>query len=533
MRKDLFTALSLANLCLLDVWAHLLPDDSYRYFIKFPPAPDNYTAAILNVFLLSAGFWTLMTLARRFFKGPALISAKVAFLLVLTIPLNSVRVHLTSLSLQDLSARFGAAGLAALALFLAIFAVFVLLRWHRPVISIASVAVLALFPFVLVTFTKSAWILANYNSTDRCAIKPPPYESKNTPGPIMLWIIFDELDQRLTFPERPGTVKLPEFDRLRGQSIYACNAYPPAGTTLLSVPALITGRLISQARPVSAGELEITFAGAREAVKWSGQPNVFSKAREAGHNTAVVGWYHPYGRVIGGSLNACSCYMLGMSVDILKMPVPKRMISQLALLPNSIPMVRRIPVMRSRYLKQERMDYIMIYRNILDDAKKAVTGPDPGLVLVHWPVPHPPGIYNRFEKELVPDRDSSYLDNLELADHSLGELRRTMESAGRWKNATVLVTSDHWWRINLWKPSHTWTREDDLAAANGMDQRVPFLLKLAGQKESVTYAPSFNTVLTHDLILTLLSGELSDPESVIRWLNRRSRNLPHSDPHPS
>lgn len=528
MRKDFFTALSLANLCLLDVWAYLLPDDSSRYFANFPPVPDNYIAAILNVLLLSAVFWTLMTLARRFCKGHRLIPAKAAFLLVLTVPLNSLRIHLTSLSLEALSARLGMAGAAALALLLAIFAVIVLLRWHRPVICIASVAVLALFPFVLVTFSKSAWIMINYNSADRGAVKPfpPPCESKKTHGPIMLWIIFDELDQRLTFPERPDTVKLPEFDRLRGQSIYACNAYPPAGATLLSVPALITGKLISKARPVSADELEITFAGTREAVKWSNQPNVFSKARKAGHNTAVVGWYHPYGRVIGGSLNAYSCYPLRMSVDEMKMPVPERMISQLALLPGSIPMVHRIPIMRDRKLKQERQDYIMIYRNVLEDAKNAVTGPDPGLVLVHWPVPHPPGIYNRFKKEFVSDCESSYLDNLELADRSLGELRSAMESAGLWENAIVLVTSDHWWRINLWKPLPAWTREDELASANGMDQRIPFLLKLAGQKEPINYDPAFNTIVTHDLFLALLSGELSDPDSVIRWLNRHSKAYP-------
>jgi len=103
------------------------------------------------------------------------------------------------------------------------------------------------------------------------------------------------------------------------------------------------------------------------------------------------------------------------------------------------------------------------------------------------------------------DGDSSYLDNLVLTDHTLGELRRAMETAGTWENTTVLITSDHWWRIR-----------------GKADHRVPFMLKLAGQKKPVVHEPAFNTVLTHDLLLALMEGELSDPDSVTGWLNRRS-----------
>ncbi|MFY9573663.1 MAG: hypothetical protein WAV20_19870, partial [Blastocatellia bacterium] len=53
------------------------------------------------------------------------------------------------------------------------------------------------------------------------------------------------------------------------------------------------------------------------------------------------------------------------------------------------------------------------------------------------------------------------------------------------------------------------------------DHRIPFVLKLARQSRAVEYGSEFNTIVTHDLLLALLKGELSDAESVINWLDQR------------
>jgi hypothetical protein len=46
------------------------------------------------------------------------------------------------------------------------------------------------------------------------------------------------------------------------------------------------------------------------------------------------------------------------------------------------------------------------------------------------------------------------------------------------------------------------------------------MLKLKKQRASVIYRPSFNTVLSQDLLLALLRGELSAPPDVTAWLDR-------------
>jgi hypothetical protein len=95
-----------------------------------------------------------------------------------------------------------------------------------------------------------------------------------------------------------------------------------------------------------------------------------------------------------------------------------------------------------------------------------------------------------------------------------------MERAGLWEDTVVLVSSDHWWRIDIWPKNQSWTEEERSVMSEATDYRVPFILKLKGRKGSVVYQPYFNTVLSQDLLLALLRGELAAPPDVTAWLDR-------------
>ncbi|MGH9656830.1 MAG: hypothetical protein ACRD6B_25640, partial [Bryobacteraceae bacterium] len=82
-----------------------------------------------------------------------------------------------------------------------------------------------------------------------------------------------------------------------------------------------------------------------------------------------------------------------------------------------------------------------------------------------------------------------YIDNLELADHILGRIRRLLEQTGDWNRSTILVSSDH-----------------------------PFL-KLPGQKTGVEYHREFNSVLSANLLLAALQGKIRTPAQAVQWLN--------------
>src|SRR5262249_3175579 len=115
------------------------------------------------------------------------------------------------------------------------------------------------------------------------------------------WLVFEELDQRITFEARPAGLGLPELDRLRRESLYANAARPPAGTSDVTMPPLITRRPVVAAAPANARDLELTFRNGPPALA-PAAPKESAGARGRGCATARGGWLLPYPRFLGASL---------------------------------------------------------------------------------------------------------------------------------------------------------------------------------------------------------------------------------------
>jgi hypothetical protein len=124
-------------------------------------------------------------------------------------------------------------------------------------------------------------------------------------GTRVIWIIFDELDQRMMFGARPARIHVTAFNRLRAESIHADHVKTPALDTALSIPALLTGQLVTDVK-LNTSKLFIKSKSCPEWKDFNSVPNLFSRARAAGFNTAVSGWHHPYCRVMGNNLSDCS-----------------------------------------------------------------------------------------------------------------------------------------------------------------------------------------------------------------------------------
>jgi len=495
------------------------------YFNEFPIV---YLSLILDVVLLASCFWIGITLVRRTrFEFLARLSRWSLLLALLTVANGIAALLLTFLPRSPI-AFMGRTPANVTGFVLTLLTISLVLIWRARVLKLAPRLLLALLPFVLLTFAQGIWRLASFApAVAHAASKPAsvaPVPRAHAASRV-LWIIFDELDQKLAFADRPSTLKLPELDRLRSESVYATHAYPPAPLTYMSMPALISGKLVSRVTPVSAGELMIDFDGQQGSVPWSQQPGVFSEARQSGFTTGLAGWAHPYCEVIGNSLTKCdevkeksdAEMTLGSSMFLqaegLIATVP---LVQMA----SLPLIQRIGFLSHIVTKAEREKYRARYEHVLESALAAANDTELDLVLVHSPMPHPPGIYDRVRREFTLNSRSSYIDNLALVDRMVGELRSSMESAGTWQNTTVVISADHWWRSEMWARGPFWTKEDAQYAPARMDHRIPFVLKLAGQNQGLTYDQPFNTVVTHDLLLALLRGEVSNAANATNWLDR-------------
>lgn len=504
--KDAATALSLANLFFISTWTQLI-SDSTALHVRFVTYTFNaYVGVMVNVLLFAFTLWSATTLARR--SGKLMFKvAQLTFPLALLVPINGFLRALWPRSRPVTE-------LVLIVIAIALICLSDTARYGRLIRRAAGVAITVMLPFTPIMFLQSSWVLTKFSD------KPPAPINPGAPSaPRVVWLILDEMDQEIAFSKRPETIALPEFDRLRGESFYATNAYPPADFTLMSIPALLSGRLVSRAEPVNPSELIITFADSDKPVSFATQPNLFSEARELQLNTGMIGYYFPHCRIIGQDLTSC------FWTDFLSLSLGRTMLRQVDDAIATVPLVSILAthygIIRDSKAKQneERRGQLHTFKALHERAKAACVSSDLGVLLVHLPIPHPAGIYDRRRGDYDVDAASSYLDNLKLADRTLGEIRAAMEAAGAWDSAILLVSSDHAWRPYLWRSVGVWTAEDEEASAGNTDDRVPFLLKLVGQKAGIEYDTQFNTVLTHDLLLALLKGEIGSPQGVADWID--------------
>jgi hypothetical protein len=145
------------------------------------------------------------------------------------------------------------------------------------------------------------------------------------------------------------------------------------------------------------------------------------------------------------------------------------------------------------------------------------------LVFLHFPLPHPPGIYSRASGRLEVAGNNSYLDNLALTDKSFGAVRWAMEQAGVWQESVVIVSADHWWRTEeIWRSNADWTAEEERTVdSRPPDHRVPFMLKPAGISEPLVYDRPLNTVLTRRIVMAFLRREVASTKELAAWLEKQ------------
>ena len=517
--RDFAIALSLANLWFYPVWARLLPGAYGHYYLKNPPTPPTNAGAMLAVGLSASIFWIAFRFARRSGSARVLLLARLTFLVVFLLALNGIRYH------YHMQFSPAAPWLDTFWRMLLVLAALGALFLGRRVIRYALTVSLILFPFAAVTLSQATWTIfksqmgipfSEFSDKPTAALLPT-----NPGGRRVIWFLFDGLDQLIAFSDRPAEVNLPNLDRFRSEAVYAPYAYSSAGSTLLSIPALLTGRPIDQARPLRADELRIRFSDTQQQAKWSTQPNVFSRVRDLGLNTALVGYHHPYGRVLAKDLVAC--VWVADRWDSLEMDNPAVSIPEAAFCLTvtsagafyySLPFVWRFKgfseletlLQRRGRLPARLTEHIQNYQIVLEEAKRVSVDPTFQMVFVHWPVPHHPYIYEQARGEFSREKETSYVDNLILTDQALGEIRSAMEKAGVWDDTVVLITADH-----------GYGRDPYTSSRRG---HVPFLLKLSHQREMVICPTPFFTLLIPDLILALLQEKRTDPDFVLTWIER-------------
>lgn len=472
MLKKFLIALSLSNLCLYNIICILFYQRTF--YVKNLPTAYSYLAFIFTELIL-ASFFVLVWEAIKFINKSFLIKSAKAFLFILVILL----LNDASRDLEGINHDLIKYGLITIMLLLIIF---------RKTTKATVLFLLISAPFTALIFVQSTTgFFINWNKPKTKPIISLNHVDKSASR--VLWLIFDEMDYRLPFIEKPNNVKLPAFESFQKQALNSENAYPPSDLTKTSIPSLIDGKLISAAGN-DTNNLYITYKDTGERVIWGSQPNVFSRAKSLGINTALIGEYLPYERLIGKDLSYCSWYSYYPEYTSSVDSFFANLYSQLFYTftgPNKT------------YFHRKK-----IYPSFLEEAKTISCNSNYGLIMVHFPIPHHPFFY---KTPWWKQNGEGYLNNLILADYTLEQIRNSMMAQGLWDKTNIIISADHCYR----KKKRFFGIEDN---------RVPFMIKMAGQKEAYTFLPKFNTVISQDLVLAILKKEVNTPKETIQWLNK-------------
>jgi len=483
-RRDVLVCLSLANLSLLEVWRRI--GFANRYLLPLWTWRDIVAAAVLLV-LLTVLFCGMVRLGRTP-RLRALAIDRWIFLVPAIVFANIFRQQFPTWRDRLLQDKY----LGAYAALLALLALLAMGRYAGRIAHLAEAAALCALPFLPLSLVENTWIVATQPPRAPAVERLPA-----RPGsPRFIWIVFDETDWHYVDPAtRPADLALPEFDRMMAQSIVPQQAIQSGLQTAGAMPTLIYGQGVEVGLIGGNGKL-LTVGAGRDGADWTQRPNIFSRIRARGLNTSVDGWYLPYCRIFARDLSDCYWEAIDTRVKGFDPSFSASFVSGL----------------RSLSPLGERQRHLRRYQALERESITDAIDPTLNLVLLHLPVPHEPAIYDRKSGRFTVFnfRTDWYLDNLALADRTLGDIRRAMEKAGQWDRSTVLVTSDH--GLRWYAPWHETT-----------SPRIPYLLKLPGQRAGRPYTPVLHTILTADLIEAVLSGQIRDPDQAVSWLDARSQ----------
>lgn len=492
--KEWVVALSYANLLLFNEWANFLGEPGgWSQYER--PIPNSYgtTSIILSAILIASIFVLVHRagkafdpkLSRWFGTQESLMIPviRIFFLALLLSPLNRIRalsnisVLFPLLSFKYYWESIGSFFLGVALLFVLLPFLVLLSRFRKHIVPVTTLGFQVFSPFVLVTFSRALLVVFSP------FIAPKTmefFEQRHTPPGRVVWILYDELDERLTFSDRPKMWTYPQFDRFRGESIVATNAYPPWGNTVQSIPSLLTQRMVHSFQPSGPRSARLRAEGEYQEASFHEDWTIFHEAKKLHANTGIVGWFHPYCRLFNPNVQSCQ------RASRIAYQYPKNIAANVGAIAQRIFSFRFDSDLHTETYKRSQ-----------EKALELVADPRFNFVFLHLPVPHPPFIYDPAKKRIstwVPFDYRGYFGNVELADNSFGELRRAMEHGGVWDKTTVIVSSDHHWRGSEMYDGR-------------LDLRVPLMIKPPGPTKPGVIEVPLNTVKTASLVIRALKGE--------------------------
>jgi len=498
---------SILNFFFLGNWANLFGEGVFNdSSVNSTPPFATYVAALMMIFLpaliltIVLGWSEHCKLKKLTYLFWAALGATLIF------PLNFVRIETGLFQKFPFMSRIAHAlvqyfenGFYLVGFILGGLILIGVLRYGKILMRLVRVVGLILLPFLVCTqisLGTLAWKQGYYSPVADNIAKTTAHKGKLK----ILWLIFDELDQRIVFESPLTQGKLPELDYFKNTALYFNQAYAPAEYTVNSIPSLLSGhRVFQPLNYITSFDISFSVSDRIENLRWTTLPNLFRQSRELGYKTGLVGWYHGYCRLFARDLDYCR-----------RLPQTRKGYKE-TVFGNAKEFIKR-----ATGIDQQKELWGQFNANeMIETTETLLRRGGLDVLFVHFPFPHAPQVYTDASlvtntyKEFNP---SFYLDNLKMVDFSLGKIRRTIEKSGSWEDTVIIISSDHQWRIAM------------LLDGN-YSLKVPFLVKFLDNPGQELNFP-ISTIHTKDFILAVLNKQIKNSQEAADWFHEKNQNFP-------
>ena len=233
---------------------------------------------------------------------------------------------------------------------------------------------------------------------------------------------MDELSYDQVFEHRPSGLAFPHFENFAEHSTTFSDLQPTGYHTEEVIPGLFLGQHVADVEHIYGKPFRFRSVNRGPWHPYDPARTIFGDAHRLGWTTGLAGWYNPYCRFLSSVLDRCSWQSSdaypGLPVQLF---YDRSTLANLrALLP---PHERMDPLVDQ---PRDHETHVQDYQQVMAQSESLLRDPRIRFVMLHLPVPHTPGIYDRHRRALVPG--GNYIDNLVLADNTLGQLMTLIES---------------------------------------------------------------------------------------------------------
>jgi Sulfatase len=387
----------------------------------------------------------------------------------------------------------------------------VLWRWRPKALQQALDATRALFTVaafgMLILLPKLAWQALRFEAPEQTFFTDPSLHPAVSGKPRIVWILMDELSYDQVFEHRPSGLTFPNFENFAQHSTTFSDLQPTGYHTEEVIPGLFLGQTVADVEHIYGKPFRFRGVNRGPWHPYDPSQTIFGDARRLGWTTGLAGWYNPYCRFLQSVLDRCSWQFSDAYPGL-----PVQLFYNRSTLANLRALLR--PHERMEPLVDRPSDHethVRDYQEVMAQSESLLRDPRIRFVMLHLPVPHTPGIFDQRRHCLV--AGGNYVDNLVLADNTLGQLMTVIQSTPDASQTSVIVSSDHSWRVDVWKKLPDWTPEETRVSGKRFDPRPVLMVHLPGGQDAQGISPQgisqrTSAMIVHPILEAMLRGQL-------------------------